>query len=327
MYPANRNTLKILAFLIMVCLPQGSKSQDIEGDMVYSVDLMTNPAFSGARGYGNMKLIYRDYFPGNNLDLNTIYLAYDTYLESIQGGMGFYISEDKSGDILSDLRSGASYSYHLRAGNELYINAGFMASLIYRRLNRSNIVFPDQIDPILGPVLGTEELLDFKSRVLFDVGVGFLMSYRNYNAGISFNHLAKPDLVGHNKEDDRLKRRITIHGDAEFKTGLKDLSVSPLFFTNLQGQFLYGAAGACLNFKPLTISMMVHADLYEGVNALQPGFSFETGRIRIAYNYFFKAFGNESGIPITHSNLVSLSISLNNVDNSGVMKAIKYPKL
>ncbi len=308
-------------------LAQSIYAQDIGGDMVYSVNLMSNPAYSGARGHGTLKILYRDYFPGNKLSMGSVYVSYDTYLEPVQGGIGFYLSENKLGDILNDMRLGTSYSYHMRAGRDLYINAGFVASLIYRSYNLDNAVFPDQIDPVLGPVLPTGEIIDLKSGILFDVGVGFLMNYRNFNSGISFNHLAKPDLVGRGEEDGRLKRRITIHADAEFETGYKDLKILPLLFVNFQGQFLYGAAGACLNYNPLTISMLTHIDSRDGLYAIQPGLAFETGRIIISYNYFFDAFKRDTQIPVTHSNLITLSLSLNNVDNSGVMKAINYPKL
>lgn len=322
----NRTLIVLITFILALC-SQSSVSQDFEGDMFYSVSLMTNPAFSGARGGNNLKLLYRDFYPGNNMNLSSLYLAYDTYVEAIQGGLGFYLSEDHSGDILNDLRTGASYAYHLRAGRELYVNAGIMTSLIYRRLNRSNIILPDQIDPILGPVLTTEDIIDLKSRLMFDIGVGFLFSYRSYNAGLSFNHISKPDLTGRNEEDGRLKRKMTIHADASFNTGLKDLKMTPLLFVNLQGGIVNGAAGTCVSYKPLTVSLLLHADFRQGINALQPGFTLKTGRFSFAYSYFFDAFANEAGIPSSHSNLISVSVSLNNVDNSSVMKAINYPNL
>ncbi len=327
MFPVNISKLKILFVFSLGLMMQTIVSQDIGGDMVYSAGLMSNPAYSGARGYGALKMIYRDYFPGNNLNMGSVYISYDTFLEPVQGGIGFYLSENKLGDILNDIRIGGSYSYHLRAGRDLFINSGFMASMIYRSYSLDNIVFPDQIDPVLGAILPTAELIDFKSRLLFDVGVGFLLSYRNFNSGISFSHLAKPDLSGRGEEDGRLKRKITIHGDAEFETGLKDLKISPLVFANLQGHFLYGAAGVCVSYKPMTISILTHIDLREGIYAIQPGLAFETGRMIISYNYFFDAFNRRTGIPVTQSNLLTLSLSLNNVDNSGVLKAINYPKL
>ncbi len=306
---------------------QGSFSQDIGGDMMYSVMLMSNPAYSGAEGQGTLKMLYRNYFPGSTSGIGSVYVSYDTYFEPVQGGIGIYISENILGDILNDIRMGSTYAYHLRAGRDLYINAGFEASLIYRSYNLDNIVFPDQIDPFLGPVLPTQELIDLRSRIQFDVGVGFLLSYRNINAGISFRHLGKPDLTGMGDEDGRLKRRIALNADAEFKTGADDLNISPLLFANLQGQFVYGAAGAGVSYKSFSISLLSHLDSRDGLYALQSGLAFETGRIMLSYNYFFSVFNGRSVIPVTQSNMLTLSLSLNNVDNSGVMKAIKYPKL
>ena len=52
-----------------------------------------------------------------------------------------------------------------------------------------------------------------------------------------------------------------------------------------------------------------------GIYAIQPGFAFETGRIIISYNYFFDAFKRDAKESLlTHSNMITLILSLNNVD-------------
>ncbi|HCC71915.1 MAG TPA: hypothetical protein DEQ09_12305, partial [Bacteroidales bacterium] len=128
-------------------------AQDTESLSFYYNPVQSNPALSGTEGPGKLRLIYRDYYPGRSLNLHSFHCSYDSYLETIHGGFGLYVSENIMGDLLNELRAGAAYSYHLRAGRDLYVNAGFMASVINRSIDAGNIILPDQVDPLLGPVL------------------------------------------------------------------------------------------------------------------------------------------------------------------------------
>lgn len=318
------NPVLILLILLSFNL---AKSQDMEGTMPYSVDLISNPAFTGSGEYGNLKLVYRDYFPGNGFNLNSLYVGYDTFSESIHGGAGMYISENNMGGIINDIKIGANYAYHLRASRDLYVNAGFNVSLLHRSLNGKGIVLPDQIDPYLGPVLPSGDLIDLRSRTIFDLGVGFLFSFRNFNAGIALSHLGKPDLIGQNKESGRLKRRMLLHFDASFFEGDSQLEVTPIAFLSLQDQFIYGAIGAELTYNIMSVNILGHLSSGAGIFSIQPGFSFETERLIISYNHLFSPGKGVYNIPVSQSNLISVQVRLNNVNKSEYHKAIKTPKL
>ncbi len=302
-------------------------AQDASGTMVYSVNLMSNPAFTGSEGNSRLKLVYRDYFPGQGFDLNSIYLGFDTFSEKVHGGLGFYVSENILGAIINDFRAGANYAYHLRASRDLYINAGFNVGIIHRSYNRGNIVYPDQLDPFSGNILPTAEISDPGSRMVVDLGVGFIASYKNYNAGISMSHIGRPDLIGRGKADDRLNTRFTLHADAGFFGGTDRPGISPMVILNYQGSILYGAIGTQVSYNSLAMLALAHVDRFSGLYSMQTGLSLQIGAVGISYSYLFSPSHNAINIPLTQSNLLSLSISLNNVDKSGVMKAIKYPKL
>ncbi|MEZ5010895.1 MAG: hypothetical protein R2744_04505 [Bacteroidales bacterium] len=51
---------------------------------------------------------------------------------------------------MNDLRAGATYAATIRAGKEIFVNAGFMASIIHRSVNSGNIILPDQIKSAAG---------------------------------------------------------------------------------------------------------------------------------------------------------------------------------
>ncbi len=165
------------------------------------------------------------------------------------------------------------------------------------------------------------------SRTVVDIGVGFLFSYKKYNAGFSFSHVGKPDLVGNGKEFDRLKRRFSLHVDARFGSSDNSMAVSPLVFLNSQGNFIYGAFGSEFSYNALGILLLAHFDKESGFYSCQSGLSVQKGQICISFSYMFSPAFNLKQIPLTQSNVVSLSISFNNVDKTGLMKAINYPKL
>ncbi len=295
--------------------------------MIYISRIISNPAFTGASPTGDIRLIYRDFYPGNDFNIGSLYFSYDSFIKRIHGGAGLYVQENRMGNILNDLRAGVTYSYHLRAGRDLYVNAGFMASVIHRNIDVSQIVFSDQIDPFLGVVLPTNEVIDFSSRSLFDAGIGFLVIYKDYHAGLSVNHLAKPDLTGSGTSGSKLQRRFTFHASGIFKIDGSDLSLTPLADINLQNRFLWGSAGIVTGYKLFNISAIMHYSEAEGINSLQAGLFVESGRIGVGYNYYFNPFVFSKQVPLQQSNTVTIIIGLNFVEKRGDTKAINYPKL
>ena len=86
-----RNSIFILAIYLTINPTVCTKAQDTDGSMIYSVILAANPSLTGAGEGGMLGLAYRDYYPGNGLNLNTLYLGYDTFIEAVHGGIGGYI--------------------------------------------------------------------------------------------------------------------------------------------------------------------------------------------------------------------------------------------
>ncbi|MEZ4997625.1 MAG: type IX secretion system membrane protein PorP/SprF [Bacteroidales bacterium] len=89
-------------------------------------------------------------FPGKGFGLRSVYASFDGYFSSLHGGAGVWISDDMLGDIMNDLRGGASYAYHFRAGRDVYVTAGLTASVITRGIRAGSVILPDDIDPIPG---------------------------------------------------------------------------------------------------------------------------------------------------------------------------------
>jgi len=322
-----RNCLKFSAFIALILLASVElNAQDGEGTMYFSNLLLSNPAYTGASGSSSIILSYRDYYPGYGFGLGSLYGSWDSYFEPLHGGAGVYIFENRLGDILNDLRAGGTYAYHLRAGRDIYINAGFMATMIHRSVNTGGIILPDQIDPLLGPVLPSGEIIGDMSRTLFDTGIGFLFIYRNYNAGFSVNHIATPDLTGSGSRASMLARRYSVHGAASFE--LKNrIKLDPLLAASFQSGVVTASGGMVASYNVLNINIITHFDSRQGVNALQAGLFVEKGALALGYNHYFMPFRNEISVPFTLSAQVSVKVNLFTIEKRDNTGTIKTPNL
>ncbi len=155
----------ILVFVFSVIC----SGQETDSGPGYQMIMMNNPSFAGSEGEVLLRLSYLNYYPGNNYNLHSVYVSYDSYFSSLHGGAGIYISDDYQGGIINDIRGGLSYSYFIQAGKDIFINAGLSGSFYHRGFSFGNALFPDQIDPLAGIMYPTSEALASKGRTVFDI--------------------------------------------------------------------------------------------------------------------------------------------------------------
>ena len=201
----------------------------------YQMTMMNNPSLSGRDGTGSLRLSYLNFFPGNSYNLHSVYLSYDSYFQLLHGGAAFFLSDDYLGGIVNDMRAGVSYSYFLRAGDDVYINAGLSGSVIRRGYNFSGAILPDQIDPLGSISVPSSEVLSSQGKTLFDLGAGFSFISGKISGGISVVHLSEPSFSVTGLTEERLKRTVFVHltGDL-LLTRDKSLRIRPLFFSELR---------------------------------------------------------------------------------------------
>jgi len=316
---------KILIFIIII--HADCYGQEADPGPGFQMIVMNNPAFSGSEGDGMLRLSYLNYYPGNNYNLHSVYCSYDSYFPGLHGGAGFYVSDDYQGGIINDFRGGVSYAYFLQADKDLYINGGLSASIHHRGFNFSNVLLPDQIDPLGGESLVSSEILSAKGQTVFDVGAGFLFIYKNFFGGLSINHLAEPDLSPTGLYKESLKREFLFHlsGDLNLSKALS-LRIRPIAFMDLQEGFISGGLGTVFESNFLSINTIILADNDDNMN-IQTGFSFQTGRVSFFYNYRFNIVSGNKLVPISLLHQTGLALSLNNVEKRNIIKTINFPKL
>jgi type IX secretion system PorP/SprF family membrane protein len=305
----------------------GANAQEGGAGMFFSSPLSSNPAYAGSAGTSLITLSYAALYPGYNMGTATIYGSWDSWFESLHGGAGIYVLETRLGDVLNDLRIGGTYAYHLQADRNLWINAGFTASLIHRSLNSSAVILPDQIDPLLGPVLPSGESVNGRSRSLFDASVGFLVRWYDFTGGISISHIATPDLTGDARSFSRLPRRYTLHGSYNFSFQKERYALEPVFAASYQGNTGYMVAGMVGRYEAFSLNIATHFSLPEGISAFQGGVSIGSGAVEIGYNHLFTAGRQSVATPVTLTSIISLRLTIGDTQKSAGTRAINYPKL
>jgi type IX secretion system PorP/SprF family membrane protein len=320
-----RQPVKIILFIFF--LPVYCFGQDTDTGPGYQIMMMNNPSIAGSGGDSELRLSYLNFYPGNNYNLHSVYLSYDSYLSGLHGGVGFYLADDYLGGIVNDIRGGISYGYFLQAGKDLFINAGLSASVYHRGFDFKNAILPDQIDPLGGVTLPSSEILSSSGRTVFDIGAGFLFTSGKFTGGLSISHLAEPDLSATGYSNERLKRKILAHLSGDFTMNKEnDLKILPLTYLSLQDGFLSGGAGASVEIKYIAVNMAVLGDSGKNLN-IQTGFSFSTGRICVYYNYRFNAISGNNLLPLSLLHQTGLAFSLNDVEKRNDVKTINFPKL
>jgi type IX secretion system PorP/SprF family membrane protein len=317
----------ISLLFIISFLEINSFGQEVLSVLNYQGTMISNPALTGSEGDGLLRLSYQNLYPGNNYNLHSVCLSYDSYFPSLHGGAGFYLSDNYMGGMINDLKGGFSYSYFFRAGTDLFIGAGLSASFFHRGYDFSGTILPDQIDPLDGVVNISGESLSSRGKTVFDVGTGFLFIAGRVFGGIAFNHLTEPDLSNSELASNRLYRNILFHasGKIDIDAG-KKLFLRPTGKIEFSKGLFTAGAGAVFETRNLSINSVLLADNLKNID-LQAGFSVKTGIIVVFYNYRFNIASGESLLPVSLMHSTGIALSLNNVDKRKTVKTINFPEL
>ena len=317
----------ITLLFIISFLEISSFGQELLPGLNYQGTMISNPALTGSEGDGLLRLSYQNLYPGNNYNLHSVCLSYDSYFPSLHGGAGFYLSDNYMGGMINDLKGGFSYSYFFRAGADLFIGAGLSASFFHRGYDFSGTILPDQIDPLDGVVSMSGESLSSRGKTIFDVSTGFLFIAGRVFGGIAFNHLTEPDLSNSELASNRLYRKILIHGSGKIDIDAgKKLFLRPIGKIEISKRLFTAGAGVVFESRNLSLNTVLLADNLKNID-LQAGFSVKTGIIVVFYDYRFNIACGENLLPVSLMHYTGIALSLNNVDKRKTVKTINFPEL
>ena len=179
-------------------------AQDLHFSQWFNSPLSTNPANTGFIPDADYRLgaNYRNQWsaimaqPYRTMSIWGDAQVFRNRIENGWMGLGGMILRDDAGSsILTSTQAYASVAYHQMVGYASLISLGFNTGFINKRINTTNLKFPDQFDgKFFDAQLPTSVVIDQPNVTYFDMQVGMNYAYfptnRMYlNAGFSVQHI------------------------------------------------------------------------------------------------------------------------------------------
>ena len=290
-----RKVITTAAILLMVLSFRGLNAQDPIFSQFYANPLYLNPAMAGSNVFPRVMANCRNQWPAISGTSVTYNVIYDQYVAIIIGGIGLLLTNDRAGDgaFTTTMASGV-YSYRLNISRKLFLNAGFQATFMQRRLDWDKLVFPDQIDPKYGFTLETMEVAPPNlSRAFADFSAGLLFGdNENFFVGFAAHHLTQPNDGFYTDVSSKLYMKLTAHAGTIINLApkrssgrkLEDPTLSPNILYQKQQEFHQLNYGVYFNRYPFVGGVWFRQN-FENPDAFIMLVGFEQSTYKFGYSY------------------------------------------
>jgi type IX secretion system PorP/SprF family membrane protein len=262
----NRNWKILVAFATCIQLSVFCFGQDLHFSQWFNSPLTTNPANTGFIPDADYRIgaNYRNqYSTIMTVPYKTMSIFGDAQVfrdRFVNGwiGLGGVILRDVAGSgKLTSTKVYGSAAYHQMLGLNSLITAGFNAGYVNKRINVTELKFPDQFDgKFFDNQLPTDVILDRTSTSYFDMQVGLNYAYFPtddiyVNGGVSVHHINRAResfFTNSSGFDDRISPRYIGFVNASVK--LNDLViVNPMVYYTRQAESSELVGGASLQYN------------------------------------------------------------------------------
>ena len=253
--------MRRLLFVLLLFASLHAQAQDPIFSQFYAAPLQINPGFAGSGNAPRVGVAYRNQWTGFNNAYRTYAAFYDQNLDRLNSGIGFNVEGDDAGNgILRTMRFSALYAYRLKISDNLAVKIGVEAGAQQTALDWDQLVFPDQIDPLDGPVITTsEQRPDHLNGTAFDISSGLVLLSDRFWLGVAIKHLNAPNqsfLLVNDNLSRGLPQRYALHGGTEIVVNegnkLRPVSfISPNFLFVSQGPYKQLNIGAYAAIGPV----------------------------------------------------------------------------
>jgi len=207
---------KFILILLVLIFGLNVFAQDPEFTQYYANPIYLNPAFAGSAYGPRFAFNYRNQWPSISGGFVTYAASYDQHFDILSGGIGVQVMYDRAGDgELSTTMGSLMYSYMLRVNRKFAIKAGIQASLISKSIDFSKLLFGDQINPKLGFIYQTKEILPssgvYKINPVPDFSAGIMGFSKKFYGGVAVNHISEPMISFYQDNKSILPMKITAH--------------------------------------------------------------------------------------------------------------------
>lgn len=240
-------------------LPLLSSGQDIHFSQTTRSFFQINPAFTGAIN-GNLRaeINWKDQWQSINS-------SFRTFASSVQGsfgkgnarkptffGVGGHAFKDVAGDVqIGNTQVGLSLASFIRIDRNARLSLGVQGNYGVTGLDPSKMQWGSQYNGLnFDPALTNGSGIEFQGFQYTDIaaGIGYWYQKRDGNVihsapqdakfGMSIYHINRPSYSYNNdkSKENRLKRRVNLHGSAVFSTSTEDLYFYPNINIMIQGK-------------------------------------------------------------------------------------------
>jgi len=281
--------------LIFLLLTLNVKAQDPEFSQFYANPLYMNPAFAGTSEYPRAVANYRNQWPSNGNTFVTYNFSYDNYVKSMKGGLGFQMLYDRElNGVVNSINSSFFYSYHIKAGDQLFFTGALQAGFIFKQFNTSGLIFPGMIDQGNGNIIGTYPLPVEDGQVIVpDISVGMAGQSEDVYFGAAVHHLTQPNLsIMEGDQVGRLPMKVTLHVGAKmhkFHHMLfsREFTLSPNVIYQQQGSFKQLNLGLYMIESWLTFGAWYRNNLSVRPDAVIAMIGYTGSKFQMGYSFDF----------------------------------------
>lgn len=287
--------LKVFVFLsLLLGLMVPLSGQDAIFSQFYAAPLQLNPALAGVSIAPRVGANYRSQYGSYPNAYQTYAVSYEQPFEGKPSSIGLSLMNNIQADGAYRVTSfSAIYSYEVQMSENLYARLGISIGALQTRVDFSQLVFGDVLDPIEGNTGGTtaEELVA-SSKTSFNSGAGIVLYSGPLFGGFSLDHLNRPD-EGLIEINDNLYAgrplRVNVHFGGQIK--LKRYSnrrrpayVTPNLLYSRQAAFQQLNVGAYFGYGNFFLGGW-YRHAFENADAAIAVVGVREGVFRLSYSY------------------------------------------
>ena len=293
----------ILCLLILFIGSIRVDAQDLHFSQFFNSPLTTNPANTGFIPDADYRLgaHYRNQWssimsaPYKTISVFGDAQLFRNRLENGWLGVGAVILSDQAGSgSLKSTKIYGSLAYHQMLGNSSLLSAGFNLGWANKRIDQSNLKFPDQFDgKFFDNTLPTSVVLVNNNISYFDMQAGMNYAYFPQediyiNAGYSIHHVNRPkeSFFADNSTDAVIPMRHIAFVNAILKVNPRVIINPNIYFTTqAKAVELMGGLNANYNLSQYGEAQLLVGLYYRYNDAFIPMVGLEIKNIRFTFSY------------------------------------------
>jgi len=242
-----------------------------------------NPAFVGGNGTTRFDSKYRTQWTGSENNLQTSVLNFDTYINSIRGGVGVSLnSENFNNGLLTDNKVSLIYSPKFAISSKLIFEPAVRLSLGLMTLDQSKMNTDNILEIQRGQLIKTFHSNDiFTANNLWykDYGLGFVLNSEIFYFGFNADNLAKhkQSIYG---ENNHTEINYTVILGMDYQSKNKNMILSP--FITYQNNSFKNELWTGVNFK---YHLLTLGGGYSTKNDFSASLGIKTSNFKLLYQY------------------------------------------